>query len=362
MISQQDLQALVEFQRSDDLVLSLYLDTDLRQQTKEQCKLIVRERLASVADASLQADVERVERYLDYEYEWRGKGVVLFSCQRHGLWRAFVLSVPVRTQVFVGESPYLKPLTDLMEEHEPYGVVLVDQTGARFFHVQLGQITEERSLLGEEVKHHKQGGWAQATQQRHTDMQVLHNLKAVAEATSRFCRQHHCKNIVLAGSSELVAHFRELLSKDMNKQILGTVPIDQNVSTDRVLERTQDVVQQAKLREEASLVDQMVTAAAKGGAGVIGLADTTYAIRQGRVQTLLVEEGYEVPGALCPQCGYVSAVQGQTCLFCGSEMDPIGNAVDLAVQKALDAGAKVRFPSDNDKLALSGHIGAMLRY
>ena len=109
-------------------------------------------------------------------------------------------------------------------------------------------------------------------------------------------------------------------------------------------------------------MQQMVTAAAKGDLGVIGLADTLYAIREGRVHILLVEQGYEAPGALCPNCGYVSPVQGQKCLFCSSEMDPVGHAVDLAIQKTLEAGGTVKVIADSDDLAKAGHIGAILRY
>ena len=94
----------------------------------------------------------------------------------------------------------------------------------------------------------------------------------------------------------------------------------------------------------------------------MGLADTLYAIREGRVQILLAEQGYEAPGALCPHCGYVAAAQGHKCLFCSSEMRPIPNAVDLATQKTLESGGQVRVISDNPDLAEAGHIGAILRY
>jgi peptide chain release factor subunit 1 len=95
---------------------------------------------------------------------------------------------------------------------------------------------------------------------------------------------------------------------------------------------------------------------------VIGLADTTYAIRQGRVHKLLVEQGYEAPGAICGHCGYVSPAVGQKCLFDGSEMNVVDNAVDVAVQKTLETGGSVITVEGNEKLAQAGHIAAILRY
>jgi peptide chain release factor subunit 1 len=362
MISQKDLQALVNFDQGEDLVLSLYLNTDPSEQSKEQSKLIVREYLDRVADKSLSEDVERIERFLDYEHDWRGKGIAIFSCQRRGLWEHFSLAVPVRNAVFVTNRPYIKPLTDLMDEYQPYGVVLLDQEGARFFHVHLGEITEANEADGQVVKHHKQGGWSQASYQRHADMQVLQNLKLAAETATHFCRQQECQELVLAGSEEAVAQFRALLPKTLQRNVLGTIPLGANATNRQILEHSMEIMQQAKAAEEAALIEQVVTAASKGGAAVMGLDDTAYAVREGRVRTMLVEEGYETPGAVCRECGYVSVEQGQDCLFCGNEMEPIANAVDLVVQKALDSGAKVRFPAENKALSRAGHIGAILRY
>ena len=361
MIGQQDLQELLDL-GGEAQVLSVYLGTDLSHQQKEQCKLVLREKLSAVADKSLAKDVERIGRFFDYEYDWQAKGAAIFSCEQCGLWRAYPLSVPVRDLVFVAAQPYVKPLMDLMEEYKPYVVALVDREGARLFVVELGEIREADEVYGEIIKRHKQGGWSQATLQRHSDMQVLHNLKAVAQETSNFCRKQACEGLVLAGSEENLAQFRELLSKHWQSRIIGTISADMTTSSTEILNKSMQVVLAARRAQDEALVSQMVTSAAKGEAGVIGLADTLYAVREGRVHMLLVEQGYEAPGALCPSCGYVSAAQGQKCLFCSSEMRPVDNAVDLATQKTVEQGGQVRVIGANEALENAGHIGAILRY
>ncbi len=362
MVSQRDLQELVGFQGDGALVLSLYLDTDLNRQPKDQCKLFLRERLREVADKGLHKDAQKVIQFFDYEYNWQGRAAAVFSCQERGFWRAYSLAVPTRNLVFVAETPYVKPLTDLLDEYGQYGVVLVDQEGARLFAVQLGEIQEASGIYGQVVKRHKQGGWSQKAYQKRVDMQVLHNVKMTVEATTEFCKGQGCKALILAGTGGTVAQFRDLLPKKLQKLVVGTISADMNTSSDAVLERSMAVWLAAKHKEEDALVEQAITAATKGGAGVIGLADTMYAIRQGRVQTLLLEQGYETPGALCDHCGYVIVEKGPKCLFCGSEMRDVDNAVDLAVQRALEAGGKVITLVGNEKLVQAGHIGAILRY
>jgi len=362
MISRQDLQALVDFQQSENLVLSVYLDTDLSRQAKERCRLVLRDKLQQVADKSLAQDVSRIERFLDYEYDWQAKGLVAFSCHKCDLWQAWPIEAPVPTLVFAAERPYLKPLTDLLDEYEPYGVILVDQEGARLFRVELGEIIEESESLGEAIKRHKQGGWSQATYQRRVDKQIMQNLKAVAEAATDLCKEHTCATLILAGADETLAQFQPLLPTHLQKAIIGSVPADMQSTSAEVLSKTLELALEDKHKKEDALVLQAVTAAAKGEAAVMGLADTAYATREGRVRVLVVEQGYEAPGALCENCGYVAPTQGQKCLFCGHSMRPVGNAVDLVTQKVLDSGGKVRVVAGNDKLAESGHIGALLRY
>ena len=136
-----------------------------------------------------------------------------------------------------------------------------------------------------------------------------------------------------------------------------TTPVDD------ILKRSMEVWLAAKHKQEDEMVEQMVTTASKGEASALGMADTLYAVREGRVHRLLVEEGYEVPGALCDHCGYVSCEIGQAaCLFCGNEMRVVENAVDLAVQKVLESGGQVVVIVDNEALTQAGHIGAILRY
>lgn len=362
MITEAELQELLEFQTEGGTILSLYLDTDLSQQAKERVRLVLRDLLDRVSNRIHEADRQRVEKFFDFEYDWQSKGVVIFSSQEEGLWRAYPLSVPVSNGVFAFSRPYIKPLTDLLEEYGRYGVVLVDREGARMFLVHLGVIQEQDEVTGQDLRRHKQGGWAAQRYQRRVDKQAEQNLKLVAKATSAFCESGQCKRLIIGGSDETVAQFTEMLPKALRRKVVATISMDMTASPAQVLEASSQVIQDEQRRYEEEQVEAMVTAAASGGAGVMGLADTLGALQEGRLHRLIVAQGYEHEAYTCGDCGYIVAQEMKSCPLCAGKIKKMGNAVDYIVQKVVEGGGEVMVVRDSPALAKAGYIGALLRY
>jgi peptide chain release factor subunit 1 len=362
VISEKELQELTGLTSTGACVVSLYLNADLSQQSKEKCKLVLRDLLESVRSADAADDAAKIETFFDLEYDWQGKGVAIFSASETGLWRVYPLTVPIESEAHTGEGVYLKPLTQVLSEFARYGVVLVDREGARFFLVQLGQIEEKGSWTGEELKRHKQGGFAAARFQRRVDKHAQQNLKRVAESTVRFCADNLCNRLILGGSDDTLPRFRGMLPKALQKQVVGTLSLDMTASASEVMVRSTELLETEERQREGKLVEDLITAAAKGRGAVIGLADTFYEAHQGRVHTLVLERGFEVNGYLCDGCGYVSAEPITKCPFCGGKPHPIEGAVNRVVGKVIASGGKVETVVANEALAKAGHVGAILRY
>ncbi len=370
MFSENDLQELVSFQSEESPVLSLYLDVDPTKRTTDEYKLVLRGLLKEVAGQAQRKDTSAVEKYFDHEYDWQGKGVVVFSCMKQDFWRAYPLAVPVNNHVYVGDRPYIKPLTDVLDAYGRYGVVLVDQEGARLFLFRLGELQETSGTIGEEVKRMKHGGGSAAGRRgglatrigRREEETALRNLKDAAEATARFCAGGRCSRIILGGTEQTVAQFQEMLPKDLQDQVVGSFPAVMTASETEVLDRSLEIIAEVECEREKELVESAITAAAKGGAGVIGLADTLGAVYEGRVHVLLVAEGYEATGYRCEQCGYISAQARKKCPFCDGKVKQIDDAVDLIVREVIDQGGQVEVVRDSPALEKAGRIGALLRY
>lgn len=364
MIATTDLRQLATFTATKSPVLSLYLDANLTTHLKDQVKLILRDLLEQARSAgAAKEDLERISRFVYLEYDWQARGLVIYSCQDDGLWQVFPLPVPVRSQVYVGDKVHVMQLANLLDRYAPYGVALVGQEGGRLFMVNMDGIVHEEDASGEPIKRHKQGGWSAPRFQRHEEKLADANMKAAADALSRLCASNGCSRLILAGTDENTAHFQGLLPPHLRQAVVGTIPLEMNANEPTIIERSRQILNDLDWERQQELIQQTVTTALSGGVAVLGLADTLFALQEGRVMTLLVDEGFTAPGFDCPSCDYLYVDEAVHCLFCGTgNQRPVTNVVERAVHKAYLQGAKVEVVTETSALAKHGHIGALLRY
>jgi rubrerythrin len=366
MVSGNDLKELLGYSAQAP-VLSVYLNTDPTSSSADRYKLRLRNMLKEI---DLPDDVLLVERYFDHEYDWSGRSVVLFSCAPDDFFRAFSIAVPVRSRVRVSNRPHVKPLVDLFDSYGGYGVALIDSQGARLFHFHLGGLEEQEGLVGENIRRTKQGGGSQAAGRRggsaglthHTAELTERNMRESAEFAARFFAENEVRRVLIGGTEDNVAQFRNLLPKTWQSLVMGSFPISMTTSHAEVQERAMELAQASEIKREARMVDQLITAAAKDQAGVVRLEDTLGAIYEGRAQTLVLMEGFRAPGYRCKGCEYLTTQELVSCPFCGNEFDQIPDAIEMAVRRVLQAGGEVEILHENPMLENAGKIGAFLRY
>jgi peptide subunit release factor 1 (eRF1) len=344
-------------------VLSLYVSTDPTKHMKDEYRLVLRKLLDEAGRrGAAQADITAVDRYFDYEFDWQGKGVAVFSCDAARLWQAFPLYVAVPNLVEVAEQPYVKPLSDLLSEHQRFGVVLVEQEKARMFAMRMGQIEERLGTIGDEIKKVRRGGTAATSIALHTEDHAFKNMKDAANLTRQFCEANKCERLIIGGSDVNVAKFIPLLPKAWQEKVVATVKMDIVTSEQQVLDASRAIMDASVKEHQQELVRQMIDAASKGGPGAMGMADTLAALQDKRVYILLVHEGFQAPGYRCTHCGFLSAQEMSKCPFCGGDMVKNDNAVDDLLHNALAQGVKVELIADSEELRNVGSIGAILRY
>jgi peptide subunit release factor 1 (eRF1) len=371
MFEQRDLNELVEFRSGPASVLSLYLNVDPTESTRDQYKLTLRSLLKGVASEAEAADVEAVERYFDFEYDWQGKGVAVFSCQDAGFWRSYPLAVPVHNDAYVSHRPYIKPLTDVLDAYGRYGVILVDSEGARMFLFDLGEMVEATGLLGEEVRRAKHGGASGiagmrggmgARAARHEEAVVLRNLKEMAEATEAFCTSNGCTRLVLGGTEANVSQFYDTLPKAMQDKVIGTFTIDATAPANEIQARSMDLIEKVAEEREMQLVEEMVANWKRGSGAAVGLSDTLAALQEHRAAILLIEAGYEAAGYRCQACRYLMLSEREECPLCGGSVEHVADLVETMTLRALEQGVEVEIVRGSEPLVEAGSVGALLRY
>ncbi len=368
MLIERDLHELIAYHPSKP-VLSVYLNVDPSAGAADAYKLRLRQLLKEFED-NLPQDIEALNRFVEHEYDWSGRSLALFSCAPDGFFRNFALRVPIRDRARALNRPYVKPLADLWDNYGNYGVVLVDKQGARMFHFHLGELREEEGTLGEAVRHTKRGRGSQAPGRRggaagvtrHTEEVVVRNLREAAKLASRFLKENHVRRVLIGGTETTVARFLDQLPKSWRSLVIGTFPMSITSGHSQVLERAMQVAHEAERRREERLVSAVITAAAKGRDGVIRLDDTLSSVHAGRVQTLVIHEGFRAAGYRCQGCDYVTTQELASCPFCNSTFDKIVDAVEHAVRRVMEDNGEVEVVHASPDLERAGSIGALLRY
>ena len=371
VFTEQDLGELVEFRSEKVPVLSLYLNVDPTQQTTDQYKLTLRSLLKEAAGEAAQADIEAVERYFDFEYDWQGKGVAVFSCRDADFWRSYSLAVPVHNYAYVSHRPYIKPLTDVLDAYGRYGVILVDSEGSRMFLFDLGELVEATGTLGEEVRRTKHGGASgvagmrggmPARTARRGEATIQRNLKEIAEATEAFCDSGGCKRLVIGGTEANVSQFLEIVPKTVRDKVIGSFTIGPDALVGEVQSRSMDLIEEVAQRREAALVDEAIAGWKRGAGGAVGLSDTLAALQEHRAGVLLAAAGYEASGYRCQSCRYLMLTERNECPLCGGAVEHVEDLVETMTHRALEQGVDVEIVRGNQALEEAGSVGALLRY
>ena len=366
MLTDRDVHDLLHYEARSP-VLSVYLNTDPAEGNADTYKLRLRSMLK---DLGASTDVAAVTRYLDHEHDWSGRSLAIFSCAAEAYFKVYPLAVPIRSRAVVFDRPYVKPLAHLLDAYGGYGVAVVDKQGARLFSFHLGALQEQEGILGESVHHTQRGGGSQAAGRRggsagQTDYEeevTERNIKSAVEFATHFFTQNNVRRIMIGGTDENVAMFRGQLPKAWQSLVVGSFPISMNASHPEVLQRAMEVGEKAERQREIHLAETVVTNAAKQRGGVINLEDTLGAIRDGRIQSLVLRDGYRAPGYHCLGCGNLSAAAVEHCPYCGGECEKIQDIVELAVRQVMQSGGEIEVLPAGQSFGQFAYIGAILRY
>ena len=365
MLSENDLRELLEFS-STDPVVSVYLSTDPTEGNADTHKRRLR---SMIREINLSKDVEVIERFFEHEYNWSGHGVAVFSCTSQNYFRAYPLAVPVRNLLHISDRPSVKPLAALLDNYGGYGVVLIDKQGARLFFSHMGQLREQEGVLGETVKRAKTGSGASAvpgrrgsnSANRSVDEVVDRNMKESAEFAVHFFEENHVRRILIGGTEENVTQFRGMLPKAWQSLVMGTFHMSMTASHNEVLARAMELGMQAEKERENRMVERMITAAAKNNGGVLGLEPTLDAANNGRIQTLIITEGFRKNAFRCKSTGMLTTEPDTMCTG-EDDAEKVYDVVEVLVSQVMRSGGDVEVVIASPALENAGHIGAILRY
>jgi rubrerythrin len=367
------MRRLIELRSPESPVVSLFLDLDGNRRIGSAWHSAFTSLRSSAIRAcenrrtqqAIIAEFDKVQQALESELPLLGRGAAFFTCQAVGLWQKIAVPIPLSDEVHLGDRPHIRPLVRIQDEHDRFVVALLSEQLSRFFVGQIGQVEEVLRINGANPRAkiiHEHG-----PRDRYSDSAlegVRREARIFAHASELVFRQGEARYLVMSGTSELRADVMRELPKDVQQRVGGEISADFHMGVAAVAAAAEPAQRVIEEREELVTVQQVLDLGPSRSAW--GVRPTLDALRDGRVATLVVDDGFTVPGALCNNCGALCEGTPTVCPSCeASSMTAEPDVVSVAIEQTLrERGALelVRSQAARQLMARIGPMAALLRW
>ena len=367
--------------RTGHPVISLYLDLDPERfatapARAAQVRSLIDEAAKDVEANSglghddrigLREDLERVKDYLlSREPPFQGaRALAVFCSGRDDLFEVIQLSRPTPGRVVIARSPFVEPLVSALQRRR-WLVALVSRRAGRVLAGPVDGLQEHANF--DEYVHgqHDQGGWSQARYERSVEKDTDDHLRRVAEDVNQRFREERFHRVALGGPVEIVPRLESHLSAEVKACLAdGRIEVDlSSANDDEIRDALAKLVLKDEKRCEREALDRLAAGVGSGGRGVGGPEDTLEALNERRVQTLLLEPGFDRRGSRCQACGLLMLEEpdGGRCPADGGPLETLEHLREAAIEAALAQGAEVMVVRHYPDLGPFRGIGANLRF
>jgi len=165
------------------------------------------------------------------------------------------------------------------------------------------------------------------------------------------------KGLVVAGPGEAKGQLVEMLPASWRSKVLGILDVSMQTPLGDLVKLGHKVANKERTREK-ELVDKLKEAVLKGQLAAYGASDVREALKEAKVNHLLLQSGPALPQMICRKCHFHG--EGEICPTCGEEMQAL--SLEELYQQAERTGADVVLIDDDMFLESIGGIAAILRY
>ncbi|MHA6795842.1 baeRF10 domain-containing protein [Pseudonocardia bannensis] len=375
MLTVDTLQRITEFNGDGLPVLSVYARVNPANRTDYQSQVgSLLHQMRAVADdpdlsheamVSLRDDIAAIKAASE-QPQPDALGVAYFCCSGRGLFEQVELPRPVRERIVVDQTPWVQPLTLVLEEYHRLRIAVVDRANAHFWDLYQDEI-EDRGRLRD--KHLRKPDYAYGDREYETRNKVetlaRKHYRKVVEQLAEDARNREFDLLAVGGHEEELPEFVDFLPRDLRDKLAGTFQVDPNVAanSDRgvLVERARAILEKWERAEEERLVAETYERRAMRAPAAIGLPECLWGATTAAIDLLLVQEGAQAPGVVCDESGWLG-LRGDTCPICGKQTRETPDVVDELVQAVMDESASVEHVLVQGTRLESDLVAAKLRF
>lgn len=379
------LKELAEFESKELPVISLYLNTQVDQTGRTNFDPFIRKEFkravqsfpaGSEARQSVEADIERIQQYLDTELQTTTNGLAIFACNgAGGFFKALQTEAPIESNgLYIYRQPHIFPLARLSEQYHRYAALITDTNSARLYIFAVGRKVNTETIESDTLNRTRVGGWSQARYQRHVDNYHLQHAKEVITMLEKVVREENIDRVILAGDEVIMPLLREQMPQQLSEKVVDLLLLDIKTPEHEIAERTLEALREYDAKDDEERVRQMLDEYRSGGLAVAGASETLMALAMSQVDELFLTaslQEIEVEKEALDKslvAGASTSALNKVVTDTATEAD--GNnkrklvirVADELVARAQQTAAKVRFFEDTELLKEFGGIAATLRY
>jgi hypothetical protein len=318
MIGMNDVKEVLT--QADDRTLTLYINVDNARPENQAdfsaWRIEVKNALDDMARGLTHAQKEAwpyirdwVENFIR-SYEPSGKTLVIIAGSSYQQMFELPFAVDDETQVFMGR-PQVGPLLWLIDEYEPYLIVMADQEKARFFTTYLGSMGFQGGMesdvheydFAERTSTFPSANVSQGSNVHGSsavdDFQNTLNehhkrfYREIVNQISTMVRDQDARRIIIGGSEQTGHEIYNLMGERMQAKVVTIKGIPMYRSPAEILGDVQNAALEYERQEEMILVDQVINFAKAGGRGALGVDAVREAMDMQRVETLVMVYPFE---------------------------------------------------------------------
>ncbi len=379
MVTYGQIQELVNFKSEDVPVVSVYLNTDLRQLTPDEIRLhlkdmiqerkkeVLNQQLTHQQEESLKQDFNKLLTFIEEEkIPEKTRGMVIFSCSAKNFWQVYRLPQRVKDALIVDPDAYVRPLMAILNQYHRLAFVLVDRRRAQVFELYMGEILDRSDQLSDDVPGKVRfAGWYGLEEKRvmrHIEDHIHRHYKRVADFIWTLYNQQHIDYFILGGHPHELPDFEHHLHRYIYDRIIervDTAPFAWDVN--KIKQTALEIEQKFMFERLSKMIDVLITDAQKGEKAVLGLDAVLNAANMGNIRLLMIEEDRVLPGYECFNCGYLSRTE-TTCPVCGTPMEKMDDLYDEIVENTVNFNGDYYQVPKGISLAEYGGVGAFTRF